>query len=361
MSFNVKCPSCGASVSYEPGTAHLSCQYCHHSIDIDSAGATEHAHNELDLDEYFINYENKASKVEITLLACTSCGANTELEPNQQSSFCPFCDTPLVMEQAKTTSLIKPAGILPFSISKDLASKNFKKWVNELWFAPNELKKKKANPDKFKGIYLPFWTYDCATSSRYTGQKGIHYYVTESYTGSDGKTKTRRKRRTRWHSVSGAVSQYFDDVLVPASDSVSQPKLNALEPWGLKDLVDYKDEYISGYLCESYNIDLKEGYHKAKIIIDNRIRNSIRQDIGGDEQRISSVNTNYYDKTFKHILLPTWVSAYRFKDKAYQILINARTGEVQGERPWSWIKISAAVISIVSLIGAAIYYFQNIN
>ena len=48
---------------------------------------------------------------------------------------------------------------------------------------------------------------------------------------------------------------------------------------------------------------------------------------------------------FKHGLLPMWICAYRYKDKVFRFLVNARTGEVQGERPWSWIKISLAVIA----------------
>jgi len=37
--------------------------------------------------------------------------------------------------------------------------------------------------------------------------------------------------------------------------------------------------------------------------------------------------------TFLHLLLPVWIGAYRFQAKVYQVLVNARTGEVQGERP----------------------------
>jgi hypothetical protein len=38
------------------------------------------------------------------------------------------------------------------------------------------------------------------------------------------------------------------------------------------------------------------------------------------------------------------VSAYRYNNKVFQFLINARTGEVQGQRPYSALKITLAVI-----------------
>ena len=54
--------------------------------------------------------------------------------------------------------------------------------------------------------------------------------------------------------------------------------------------------------------------------------------------------------TFKHTLLPIWISAYRYREKTYRFLVNARTGEVQGERPWSWIKILLLVVAILMVI-----------
>ena len=91
------------------------------------------------------------------------------------------------------------------------------------------------------------------------------------------------------------------------------------------------------------------------------IEETIRWDIGGDEQRIHHKTTYYSDITFKYILLPVWISAYRFKDKTYQFLVNARTGEVQGERPWSWIKITLAVLAALAIIGTIIKFLSDPN
>ena len=110
-------------------------------------------------------------------------------------------------------------------------------------------------------------------------------------------------------------------------------------------------------MCESYDTDLKTGYQEAKVIINDGVRAEVLRDIGGDEQRISSIKTDYQNPTFKHILLPVWASAYRYKDKVFQVLVNARTGEVQGERPWSWVKIGSLVLSIVGVIGAGLYWY----
>ena len=101
---------------------------------------------------------------------------------------------------------------------------------------------------------------------------------------------------------------------------------------------------------------MDEGFEIAKGIADPEIRDLIRRDIGGDEQRIISINTQYNDITFKHLLLPVFVSAYKYKDKLYQFLVNGRTGEVQGQRPYSWIKIAGLVVLVAAVVGSIIYF-----
>jgi hypothetical protein len=57
--------------------------------------------------------------------------------------------------------------------------------------------------------------------------------VTESYTETNDKgeteTKTRQVRHTRWCFVSGTVSRFFDDILVPGTKLVNLDRLNGLE------------------------------------------------------------------------------------------------------------------------------------
>ena len=81
-----------------------------------------------------------------------------------------------------------------------------------------------------------------------------------------------------------------------------------------------------------------------------QIDRDVRHDIGGDEQRVHFIKTNHSAITFKHIMLPVYVAAYRFHQKVFQVLVNARTGEVQGSRPYSWLKITFAVLAVIALI-----------
>ena len=75
-----------------------------------------------------------------------------------------------------------------------------------------------------------------------------------------------------------------------------------------------------------------------------------RGQIGGDEQRVSNISTEYSNITFKHLLLPVYAGAYRYNNKVFQIVVNGRTGEVQGERPYSWLKIGCLVVVILFVL-----------
>ena len=342
-----KCANCAAKMEFVPGADSQECPYCGHENPIPKS---EEDIKELDFRSYLAKLSGSEQTEEHLTVRCDDCGAETTTGPNVTARECPFCGSHIV-STASSTKHIKPRSLLPFKVTHKEGRESFKKWIAGLWFAPNSLKRIAQQDDKLSGMYVPYWTYDSDTTSFYRGERGEHYWETQHYTTREnGKTvhKTRRVRKTRWYPASGTVWGSFDDVLILASDSLPRKYTEKLEPWDLKNLFPYKDEYLSGFRAESYHVDLAEGFDHARQVMDVHIRALVRRDIGGDEQRISSVRTQHANVTFKHILLPIWISAYRYKNKTYRFLINARTGEVQGERPWSWAKIVLLVAGIVA-------------
>jgi LSD1 subclass zinc finger protein len=352
----IKCNGCGANLKFAPGTKHLTCEYCNAKNEIDVKPTTV---EENDFEKFLNEQSGKEDKKQISTVKCDNCGASTTLQPNVTSCGCPYCDTPLVIKNATTSSIIKPKYVLPFKIERRQANEEFVKWTGSLWFAPNDLKRyAQASAEKLNGLYMPYWTYDADTTSDYTGMRGVHYFVSESYTDSEGKTKTRQVQRTNWFPASGTVNNKFDDVLVCASHSLSEKISRDLEPWDLHELTAFDDRFLSGFVTESYQIDLRNGFNTAKNVMEPQIRTTVCQHIGGDVQQVTSFNSQYNDVTFKHILLPLWISAYRYNDKVYRFMINARTGEVQGERPYSAIKIILFSLAIMA-VGVGIWYFAT--
>jgi hypothetical protein len=180
------------------------------------------------------------------------------------------------------------------------------------------------------------------------GQRGEYYWVTETYTTTvDGQTRTetRQVRKTRWYSASGTVQRDFDDLLVAATHQVHEEQLDKLAPWPLPDAAPYQPDYLAGYHTLRYDTEPEAGLDTAKQRMAPAIEGDCRHDIGGDEQRVHSVDTRYYDITYKLMLLPVWIACYLYGGKSFQVMINGRTGAVVGQRPYSPLKIAMAVVA----------------
>jgi LSD1 subclass zinc finger protein len=347
----LKCSGCGALLTYQPGTLHLACAYCGAVNEITEATVPAEI-KETDYEAYLKIEPVSRETEQVSTVQCSNCGATTTLQPGIVSDRCPFCDTPLVIANAGSTTMIRPHYLLPFHVDRKEAAEGFKKWCKGLWFAPSDLVQK-VSTDKLAGMYLPYRTFDSQTVTNYDGQRGTYYYTTETYTVTENGqsvTKTRSVRHTAWSSVSGVVNNMFDDLLVLASFSLPEKYSRKLEPWDLHELVAYNEKFLSGFRTETYRTDVQTGFNGAKEMMVPEIEDTIRGDIGGDEQRIDDYDTEYYNVTFKHILLPLWISTYRYNNKVYRFMVNARTGEVQGERPWSALKITLFVLFILVAI-----------
>jgi DNA-directed RNA polymerase subunit RPC12/RpoP len=351
------CSHCGAKVDFAPGTSALKCPYCGFETQIAKSDAPV---VELDYRSYLENAEREESSHEAQRVKCDKCGAETTVPADTTAGMCPFCGANMIFS-GSSSRLIKPQTLLPFKITYKEAIESFRHWIRKLWFAPGKLKEYAQSEGKLAGVYVPFWTYDSNTTTSYYGERGDYYYTTETYTTEENGrtvTRTREVRHTRWTSASGTVGNSFDDILILASKSLPRKYADRLEPWDLDNLVPYADEYLSGFRSESYRVTLPEGFEAAKEVMAPVIETTIRNDIGGDEQRVESSETKYSNITFKHMLLPVWLSAYRFGDKIYRILINARTGEVQGDRPYSAWKIAGAILAAIAAIVIVIILIQ---
>ena len=63
--------------------------------------------------------------------------------------------------------------------------------------------------------------------------------------------------------------------------------------------------------------------------------------------------------TVKHVLLPVWLAAYKYRGKTYRFVVNGQTGRVQGERPYSAFKITVALIIGLIIAGIAGFVIAN--
>jgi hypothetical protein len=334
------------------------CPYCEAKLDIavPQAGSPKHA---------FAAYTGQPHTPVATLppfnLACRNCGSTQQM--TAIAGRCPSCRGPLVVSDDLGGQLKSPDGVVPFVVDKDKAAAYFREWTSSRWFAPSALKKI-GNTESMRGTYLPHWGFDDRTTTDYTGQRGDHYYTTESYTTQENGqsvTNTRQVQHTRWSPAAGRVSRDFVDVL---ATGVSVPEADLLEhlgPWSTAAATGYQSEYLAGFDSPRYDIDADAGFASAKQDMASVIEGDCRSDIGGDEQRVEEMNTGDQDVLFRLLLLPLWIATYITGGRTFDVYVNANTGKVIGERPYSAVKIVAAVVAVLVAIATAylIYHAQQ--
>ncbi|SOC10978.1 primosomal protein N' (replication factor Y) - superfamily II helicase [Rhodobacter maris] len=352
------CEACGADLRFAPGMDQLICDHCGHTQEIPRAlGRGRSGLREMALSEGLSEGGAPAEIEEVRTLKCPNCAANIEMRGAVHASECPFCATPVVADTGPSRRL-KPQGLVPFAVTEAEARAAVGKWLGGLWFAPNGLVDYARRGRKLTGVYAPFWTFDADTQSAYTGQRGDAYYVSkEVRVQVDGRweTRTQQERRIRWSTVSGRVARTFDDVLIYAARSLPPAYLRALQPWDLSALIAYSPDYLSGFEAEGYTVALAEGHREGRAEMARVIESDVRRAIGGDEQRIGAIETDFAAETFKHVLLPVWTAAYKFRGRSYRFVVNAQTGQVRGDRPWSAWKIAFAVLLVAVLVGGLVW------
>ncbi len=349
------CANCGAELKYKPGSQQLLCDYCGYEEFIEQSKSS---FEELELQHYLQIVGDKAHTDTISLLHCKNCGANQHVEENYKSLKCVYCSEPLILEDAQDEGWILPGAVVPFQLDNKKARQIFKQWVNGIWFAPNKLKRAALDPEGIHGLYLPYWTFDCDLKADYVGKRGDHYYETQRIRASNGQIQQRQVRKTRWRHASGNVSGFIDDILINASEKKRREIPHKISRWNIKELVPFNAKYLSGFVTEKYTISLKDGHHlsfqKAKDIA----YTWIRRDIGGDTQRIHHADINISNETFKHILLPVYISSYRYNGKEYHFYVNGQTGEISGKHPISFWKIFFLVLFIIVVIALIAFFAQ---
>lgn len=352
------CDQCGADYRFDPKESQLVCDHCGHTSEMADMGPWKGSINELDF-KTAINNQLPAQEIEQTRVSkCPNCAAQVEFDAVTHSKECPFCATPVVTDTGKHRH-IKPKGVLPFALNERAANRAMTDWLGKLWFAPNGLQEYARKGRKMDGIYVPYWTFDADTKSSYRGERGTEYHETRTVM-RDGKQEQQTVTKVRWRNVSGRVARFFDDVLVLASRSLPKKFTDALQPWDLDALEPYRPEFLAGFRAEGYAVELEEGFVEARAHMDRVILRDVKFDISGDRQRVHNIDTSVSDVTFKHILLPVWMAAYKYRGKTYRFVVNGRTGRVQGERPWSAWKIAVAVL-LGAIVAAGVGYVVAMN
>lgn len=344
------CPNCNSELNFDSESQSLKCLHCKTIIPITVSYK--------EITEQRINAFFDASKLPVTELKevtfrCSKCGKDNISTENIAFFECQYCKNNIINTDGYRSKPITPGSVIPFEISKEEALAIFQDWIGKGFWNDSALKRQSLN-DKMEGCYVPFWTLDSHTESAWSGEAGTYYYVEVEYKDYNGKQKVKQEKRIRWHYKSGSTQQFFNDMLLSGSKEFDQATVEAIYPFDLNKLKPFNPEYLLGWNAKAYDGDLAQVYNFFHQHIDAKIRDICISLLKEDTYRGLSVQTRYFNETYKHMVLPIWYCHYLFKGKSYFYMINGQTGKIDGKKPLSGFKIIFTIMIILAVIAGLI-------
>ena len=163
-------------------------------------------------------------------VSCRGCGATTTFDAGVAASRCAFCGAPSVVEAPPSATMVRPAGVLPFSRRPERGDGHASGSGSRRSGSGRTTSQQKSALSELKGVYVPFWTFDAATHSAWTADAGFDYQV-EVQVEENGQVHTRYETRTRWEPAEGVLEHFFDDLPVAASRGLPPDLARAIEPF----------------------------------------------------------------------------------------------------------------------------------
>lgn len=334
-----KCEGCGGNLRFSPDQKSLVCNFC--------KKVTPIRHNpKYEKHDYTLNSENAKEYANFVgkekILKCANCGASIVLD-KMVSKNCPYCDSPAVAETSDIEGL-SPDAIIPFKYSEEKASEMFKQGLKSKWFLPNKFKKSPP-VDKIKGIYIPCFSFDAKTETRYSG------VLEETTTDSNGNSKTRTFK------INGDYYYNFVNFIVESSSDITQLDYNEIRPYQMQDLVKFDPAFIMGYSVEYYNQNLSNCKKLSESLMKEEIKADILRKYSYSRVKSFSQETKMSNEKYAYSILPLYKVSYTYGKKEYISLMNGQTGKVGGKLPKSKIKVAAFVLMWVVIAAVFLYLF----
>lgn len=342
---NYKCLHCGANLEYNIDSRDLYCSHCSSHFPISDFEYTS-CNNDSE-SETFRMKAGSSGLLSMQLCKCKSCGGELFKTSTETSTFCAYCgQSSLITERIE--DCYAPDLIIPFKVSKSDAERIIRANFEDNKYAPSGIRNFKT--ETLHGIYVPFMVYDADYSDRITWK----YYLTDS----DGWDKS--------HCWLRDFDCHFENVTRVASKRVSKSAAERLEPFDMRQAVEFNPAYLSGFYSDMTDVSTLTTDMDVKTRLNIIAENCAVKDLKHVTKsvRIEKSNPKINITKKKYALLPVWFLTFRFEDTPYTILLNGQTGKIVGGIPFDKkhlfkttallsLPISAAIAFPAYFIGSA--------
>ena len=334
------CSNCGASISYDIHETTLVCQYCGLTLKVDQrvvSGSSEQL-----LDTVLPTTRAHRWAESQSRLTCEQCGVVILLPPGQTTDSCPYCASNRFITSTALMEMVDPQVICSFKIDPKQASNNIKTWLSKGLFAPDDLALRHAGL-QLHPAYYPFWIFE--------GTLEVPWFCDVNVGTS---------KLSQWEAHSGSQFEMFDDVIIPGLRKMSPIDLASIEPFNLKELVEFSPDFLAGWMALTYDLSLADASLRAREKILNKVKQTLSSqvELNHPKRNFSTGAGKWSGLTYKHALLPIYIGNYPFQGKHNRLFVNGQTGKVSGKKPVDPLKVIMLSIGGIFLLAVIVAIFS---
>lgn len=332
------CPQCGARLTFAAGSGVLRCDYCGYQLALVEALRSGVEVKEQDFFTAMVTAKGHTRPIGTRSFKCQGCGANFLVAPNALSFTCAYCHSPHIAE-LPARELIPPEGIIPFVVTQKEAQAAFRKWLKKHTLHDE------AQTTALQGLYLPVWTFDIGgvmnwqCEVRRRGAVGaVNAAVMPTAAEAQLVSATLASELVR----SGGFPIFYNDIPVPASHTLPADLAAEVENFDLALLIPYDVHYLADWPAEVYEVTVGDASIVARQRAVAHARRSldrrVDQSIHGQRRNQHWNSAGVVVESYKLILVPVWLTRYRYQEALYTVVINGQRGTVRGQEPPGLIK-----------------------
>lgn len=361
-----KCPNCGGALNFDSDLQKMKCPYCESVFDMEEFQSMDeelkedgeekreeehqkdHSREEGDSGREWRDEELKGMKV----YSCQSCGAEIIGDETLGATTCPYCGNQVVVKGSFSGDL-RPDYVIPFQLKKEEVLKRLQDHLKNKKLLP-KIFKDQHHIEEIKAMYVPYWLFDARADA------DMHYNATKL-------TGTWRDRDYQYeefshYDITRKGSMDFHCVPVDGSKKMPDDLMESLEPYDMKEAVDFQTAYLAGYLADRYDVTQEESLDRAKERVHGSVCTVLENSIQGyDTVQFRQGDVQIRQTDVKYALFPVWLLNTSWNGKIYTFAMNGQTGRFIGNLPvdWKkfWIKVLQRTIIYGVLIGLGTFWF----
>ncbi|MBE6541996.1 MAG: hypothetical protein E7672_06070 [Ruminococcaceae bacterium] len=348
-----KCPCCGGAVEFRTEIQKMQCPYCDTEFEIDDLKAyndslSDENNSSQDNMSWQSDSENEWEDGEtdgMNVYVCHSCGGEIVCDETTAATSCPFCSNPVVMK-GQFAGDLRPDLVIPFKLNKKAAKEALIKHFAGKRLLPKVFKDEN-HIEEIKGIYVPFWIFDSDANAnlRFKGTK-VHTYRDRKYQYTE----------TKYYSVQRGGTISYSGIPVDGSRKIADELMESIEPYDIREAVDFKTAYLSGFFADKYDVTSDECAQRANERIKENTETVFRREaIGYSTLVLENSSINLLNGKIKYALFPVWLLTTTWNGETYHFAMNGQTGKFVGDLPLDKSAYAKWLIGLTAICSAAVY------